>query len=313
MVDSSNQKYDNRNDCNAIIETASNTLVCGCKNTVIPNTVTTIGVAAFKYQRSLTSITIPNSVTTIGANAFGFCRGLITLTVPNTVTSIESEAFYDIPNVIYSGSATGRPWGANTINGCVDGDFVYTDNTKTNLVDYVGDGGLVIIPNSVTTISNNNIFNHTLLTSIDYGNGLTTIPNLQLSEDTRNNLTSVIIRSNSETINNGIFRDCVGLSSVILENGVTNIGRTVFYGCTALTNITIPNSVISIGNAVFRNCTSLTSITCNATTPPTLGTVAFDNTNNCPIYVPSGSVEAYKTATNWSSYADRIQAIQDAA
>jgi hypothetical protein len=333
VVDSNNSKYDSRDNCNAIIETATNTLVAGCKNTVIPNTVTTIGHYAFKYLTSLTDITIPNSVTTIDVAAFANCRGLITLTVPNTVTFIGSEAFWNVPNVIYNGSVTGSPWGAKTINGYVDCDFVYTDNTKTNLSAYVGDGGSVIIPNSVTTISNNDIFYYTTLTSIDYGHGLTTIPNLQISDNARKNLTSAIIRSNSKIISNSIFRECTGLTSVIIENGVTNIGGAVFFGCTALTNITIPDSVTDIGNAIFRNCTglssitipanvtnvgsyafntctSLTSITCNATTPPTLGTVAFDNTNNCPIYVPSGSVEAYKSATNWSTYADRIQAMQ---
>jgi hypothetical protein len=54
----------------------------------------------------------------------------------------------------------------------------------------------------------------------------------------------------------------------------------------------------------------LTSVTCEATTPPTCDSYAFDNTNNCPIYVPSQSIDTYKSATNWSTYADRIQAIQ---
>ena len=82
-----------------------------------------------------------------------------------------------------------------------------------------------------------------------------------------------------------------------------------FYGCTSLTSITIPSGVTSIGNNTFNGCTSLTSITVEATTPPTLGLNVFNNTNNCPIYVPAESVDAYKTANNWSKYADRIKAI----
>lgn len=304
VVDSSNQKYDNRNDCNAIIETASNTLVYGCKNTVIPNTITTIGDHAFKNQTSLTDITIPNSVITIGFGAFINCRGLVTLTVPNTVTTIRREAFLWIPNVIYSGNATDSPWGANTINGCVDGDFVYTDNTKTNLVDYVGNGGSIIIPDTVTTL-NRDIFSHVTVTSITFGNNVSEIPEYMFSEKV--DLISV-------TINNGIvgeysFVDCANLTSLIIGNGVTSIGNGGFGECTGLTSITIPSSVTNIGGWAFNTCTSLISITCNATTPPVLGTEPFDNTNDCPIYVPSGSVEAYKTASNWSTYASRIQAI----
>ena len=76
-----------------------------------------------------------------------------------------------------------------------------------------------------------------------------------------------------------------------------------------ITSLSIPDGTTKIGGYVFYNCSSLTSITIKATTPPTLGSSAFDNTNNCPIYVPAKSVNAYKTATNWSAYANRIQAI----
>lgn len=74
-------------------------------------------------------------------------------------------------------------------------------------------------------------------------------------------------------------------------------------------SVVIPNSMVSIGNMAFYNCSSLTSVTINAVTPPTLGMSAFDGTNNCSIYVPAGSVDAYKSASNWSTYAGRIQAI----
>jgi hypothetical protein len=95
-----------------------------------------------------------------------------------------------------------------------------------------------------------------------------------------------------------------------IPNGTTTIGGGVFTYCSSLTSITIPDSVTSIGIAAFTSCSSLTSVTIQATIPPTLGKQAFDNTSaNLVIYCPAESLEAYKAATNWSSYADRIQPI----
>ena len=92
-VDSGNTVYDSRNNCNAIIETATNTLIAGCKNTVIPNSVTTIGDYAFNLCTGLTSIIIPNFVTTIRQYAFGGCSGLTSITIPNSVTTIGNYTF----------------------------------------------------------------------------------------------------------------------------------------------------------------------------------------------------------------------------
>ena len=92
-VDTNNTVYDSRNNCNAVIETASNTLIAGCKNTVIPNDVTTVGEDAFFGCTSLTSVTIPDSVTSIGDFAFCGCTSLASVTIPDSVTSIGFEAF----------------------------------------------------------------------------------------------------------------------------------------------------------------------------------------------------------------------------
>ena len=92
-VDSKNTIYDSRNNCNAIIRKSDNTLLFGCKNTIIPNSVTSIGNGAFYKCSGLTSMTIPNSVTSIGESAFYGCSGLTSLTIPNSVTSIGYRAF----------------------------------------------------------------------------------------------------------------------------------------------------------------------------------------------------------------------------
>ena len=95
VVDPENSVYDSRNDCNAIIETNTNELITGCKNSTIPNTVTSIGYCAFRGIEGLTSIEIPNSVTYIGENAFAFCYDLTgDLTIPNSVDTIDAGAFF---------------------------------------------------------------------------------------------------------------------------------------------------------------------------------------------------------------------------
>ena len=95
VVDPENLIFDSRNDCNAIVETSTNELLTGCKNTVIPNTVTSIGVNAFKGITGMTSIEIPDSVVSIGDNAFAFCFDLTgDLVIPNSVETIGESAFF---------------------------------------------------------------------------------------------------------------------------------------------------------------------------------------------------------------------------
>ena len=95
IVDPNNTTYDSRNNCNAIINTSTNKIEGGCKNTIIPNTVVEIGYRAFYGCTGLTSITIPSSVTTIGSKAFCGCTGLTSITIPSGVTEIGGSAFAD--------------------------------------------------------------------------------------------------------------------------------------------------------------------------------------------------------------------------
>jgi hypothetical protein len=98
-VANGNSKYDSRDGCNAVIETSTNKLVAGCQNTIIPNTVTSIGKNAFYKCSELTTISLPNSITSIGEGAFSG-SGLTTLTIPNSVTSIGQYAFQDCSSLL---------------------------------------------------------------------------------------------------------------------------------------------------------------------------------------------------------------------
>lgn len=176
----------------------------------------------------------------------------------------------------------------------------------------------VTIPNSVTTIGNYAFSQSSGLKRLNsntdgvfnFPSGVTYIGSQCFYNCT--GVTTVTIPSGVTSISPAIFMDCHNLTSVIIPNSVTRIHTNAFTNCSSLTSIDIPSGVTMIGNYVFENCSALTSITCNAVTPPTISSYdTLYNTNNCPIYVPSQSVEAYKTATYWRGYASRIKPISE--
>ena len=134
VVENGNSTYDSRDNCNAIIETATNTLISGCKNTIIPNSVTSIGSSAFSRCTGLTSVTIPNSVTSIGDVAFQQCYGLTSVTIPNSVTSIGNYAFN------YCGGLTSIYNHINHPTNVTLGSNVFYGVSKTNCTLYVTAG-----------------------------------------------------------------------------------------------------------------------------------------------------------------------------
>ena len=120
IVDKDNKTFDSRDNCNAIIRTADNELVLGCKTTVIPNTVISLGEAAFMGCDEMATIKIPNSVTTIRRTVFYDCKGLVSLTFPNSVTVIEGESVFRCPKLetIKIGSGLKTFDGRSNFNRC---------------------------------------------------------------------------------------------------------------------------------------------------------------------------------------------------
>ena len=137
VVASGNPTYDSRGNCNAIIETASNTLIVGCVTTSIPSSVTAIGYAAFAYCNGLTVVTIPSSVTSIGDDAFRNCKGLTSVTIPNSVTSIGRLAFLEcsgLKSVTIPGSVTS--FGDRAFLECRGLTDVYSYITDPSILPY---------------------------------------------------------------------------------------------------------------------------------------------------------------------------------
>ena len=296
VVNSGNTIYDSRNNCNAIIETASNTLIAGCKNTVIPNSVTSIGSSAFQGCSGLTSVTIPNSVSSIGDYAFNGCTGLASAynshifaylnpryegayTIPTGIEAIVGAAFYGctgLTSITIPESVTSI--GRSAFQSCTGLTSIEIPNSVTEIrvEAFYGCSGLtsVTIPNSVTSIDSYAFYGCTGLTSVTIPESVTSIGNGAF--ENCSGLTSVTIPNSVTEIGGYTFYNCSGLTSVTIPNSVTEIGFVAFYGCSSLTSVTIPNSVTSIGSSAFRYCTGLTYVSIpNHVT--SIGSSAFAN------------------------------------
>lgn len=215
-------------------------------------------------------------------------------TIQYTINSTGSQQV----SVIYSDSL--KFVEKMTING------TEVENPKNSTQQLVDGENVIKVWLYDSRITNHKLLYGISVNSVEIQNSVTTISNYVFGYC--RSLTSVTIPNGVTTIGNSVFYYCEGLTSVTIANGVASIGNYVFYYCEGLTTITIPDSVTSIGYSAFRG-SGLTSVTIQATTPPSLGSSAFESTNNCPIYVPAESLDAYKTATNWKTYASRIQAI----
>ncbi len=346
VIEEGNPVYDSRENCNALIETASNRLIYGCKGTVIPNGVTTIGQGSFKNCAGLTSIIIPNSVTTIENAAFQKCSGLTYIYLGTGLENIPEYVFEDcnLKTVeINNNAIVSKNYNSGEIN--VGGIFIYASVEEIILgedVTSIGDWAFrgcgmtsIKMSDNVTSIGDYAFRECTRLTSVELSNNLTyigewaftschSIPSITIPENVRcidliafywcDKLTKVVINSNEVVARENeqfyTLRSCFGpqVREFVFGEDVKKIAYIACSESEKLTTVTILGNLTCIEDSAFHKCTSIADFYCYAEQVPETGKDVFVDSNykNATLHVPAASVEAYKSAEPWKDFGNIV-------
>lgn len=254
----------------------------------IPRTVTKI--PSITDCRSLEYISISDSVTSTGETySIARCYKLNKITFPSTINGFVNYMFRDCYGLKYIMSPNYPKIWHDCFEGCSSFSLNALEDNK------------VIEPDTFDKIQgSDHYYNCNSLEQIELSSNRTEIPSAEfkfcysLKE---------IDLSNITTIGSDAFNTCQSLTNVTFGNNLTTIGGSAFYGCRALNKVEIPENVTSIGAQAFRDCTGLTEVKFTSTTPPTIS-----NSNcwtnlptTCKIYVPSGTLADYTSASNYPS------------
>lgn len=310
IVEDGNPIYDSRENCNAIIETKTNTLLIGGNSTIIPNSVKTIGENAFmncfRNCNMWYSMTIPDGVECIEKHAFSGCYKIDSITIPDSVVTIGESAF----------------------NNCVNLGSVYINSLESwcNIDFGVGANPLGHKHfDSYNMGTAHLIVNGKLVHELNIPNTVKSIKNFAFE---RCSLTSVFIPENVTTIGIEAFAGCLPLKSIVISNGVTNIEQNAFCDC-SLTSILIPKTIETIGEGAFQLCNEATYITILGS--PIILKDAFakcdkirdvycysekvvqaDGAFGCidlslvTLHVPANMIDQYKNAMPWCSFGNIV-------
>ena len=264
----------------------------------LPASLTTIGDYAFSKCYYLTSINLPASLSAIGDYVFHNSSGLTSINLPASLTAIGIHAFYHIN--IFS------VYGSGPLSASADGIMLILNTT---VIAASSESVNVTVPAGITAIGDRAFSARRMLTSINLPATLTNIGSEAFHGCIQ--LTSINLPASLITIGDNAFGGCSALTSIDLPASLTNIGSFAFSACELLTSINLPASLTTIGSYAFYMCASLSSIICNAILPPVpVGAINYAIPPSTTIKVPAGSVAAYKAASGWSNYADRISAIE---
>lgn len=296
---------------------------------VIPNDVVEIGNDAFSGT-NITSLQLPYGIKNLGSSAFSGCISLSgALSLPESLESIGISCFSDC--VMLSGNLT-IPSKLTVINGScfskckgLTGSIVIPEGVTeiggSAFSECRGLTGTLILPNSLKKIGGHAFYHCSLQGELFIPAQIQKLPSTCFAG---NNFTSIVFAEDSELIIiegntgdgagwGGAFSDCKRLCEpVILPKGLITLEGRSFYNCTTLSEIVIPKSTIVVGIECFENCYGLSKITCEATTPPIVGSGAFDGVakDNFTLEVPESAVAKYQTANGWSDFR-RISAHYD--
>jgi len=259
------------------------------------NCVTSIGSSAFTQCTSLTSCTIGSGVTAIYNGAFQRCTSLTGIEVPSGVTTISSYAFEGCSNL------TGITINAVTPPTLDNANAFNNTNNCPIYVPCESKQAYKTASYHWTSLSSRIEGIPPCLTPLSFVARYSDSTEYTVDCETSRTVTS------ATTAPSGYQQSA--MTEAIVGDCVTSIGDWSFLGCSSMTACTIGSGTTSIGKYAFYNCSSLVGVTINRTSPPSLGNYAFNGTGSCPIYVPSGSVSSYKSASGWSNYSSRIQAI----
>lgn len=234
---------------------------------------------AFKDCESLEEITIPAGVDTIPTSAFYNCLSLVDVNFDGAVKVIDKYAFAECKNLVIE----------------IPSSVEHIDERAFRNVPMKG---IVVDCPNLKYLSGRYVFTRSKIRGVE---SLGYITELRFQSDPPG------YYGNYPT-----FYGCADMEFINLPDTLTHIGRNMFQGCGSLKSITIPQGVAELSTGTFAECYNLEWMKVEAVTPPALYTLdCIEMTSNYPIYVPNASVEAYKAATNWNSYAHRIRGMQD--
>lgn len=315
-VESGNPVYDSRNNCNAIIETGSGTLVVGCANTEIPEDIKAIGDYAYHYCKNIASITIPESVTYIGKNAFRYCMSLTSIDLPKNITLIDECAFegcWSLQSVTLPKSLVEL------------GESAFAE-TKLESVTIPANVKIIHknpFPSSLTSIvvdSKNPYFDSRdncngimdkMTNTLVLGCAKTVIPQSTLAIGDYafsgcDALRDIDIPSNVKTIGYNAFCWCDELQKIEIPEGVTELKSYAFAWCNHLTTVILPSTMEQLGSYAFGGC-SIGSLEVKTNNPIILSSSTFSYPNIATLYVPSGCAEKYRNASYWKDFKNIVE------